>query len=149
MPCAIGRGGIVAAKREGDGATPTGRFALRRVYWRADRGPRPTTSLPCAPIGPHLGWSDDPADSAYNGPVPLDRRCSAERMRRGDPLYDIVVDMDFNRSPAIPFAGSAIFLHVWRKPRHPTEGCIAFAAPDLRWILMHWTPQSRVVIRQP
>jgi L,D-peptidoglycan transpeptidase YkuD (ErfK/YbiS/YcfS/YnhG family) len=31
-PCALGRGGVSPAKREGDGATPRGRFPLRRVW---------------------------------------------------------------------------------------------------------------------
>ena len=32
LRCALGRGGVTETKREGDGATPTGCFALRRVY---------------------------------------------------------------------------------------------------------------------
>jgi L,D-peptidoglycan transpeptidase YkuD (ErfK/YbiS/YcfS/YnhG family) len=47
----------------------------------------------------------------------------------------------------VPGRGSAIFLHVWRKPRHPTAGCIAFARDDLAWILAHWQRASRVVAR--
>ncbi len=46
-PCLIGRGGAVAAdaKREGDGATPRGRWPLREVLLRPDRGLDP----PAAP----------------------------------------------------------------------------------------------------
>ena len=32
--CALGRGGVCADKREGDGATPSGCFLLRRVLYR-------------------------------------------------------------------------------------------------------------------
>jgi len=37
LPVALGRGGIKANKREGDGGTPRGTFRLRRLWWRADR----------------------------------------------------------------------------------------------------------------
>ena len=33
--CAVGRGGVRAEKREGDGATPAGCWPLRRVLYRA------------------------------------------------------------------------------------------------------------------
>jgi len=32
LPVALGRSGILANKREGDGATPAGRFRLRRLW---------------------------------------------------------------------------------------------------------------------
>lgn len=146
FPCAIGRGGVTRDKREGDGATPAGSFALRAVWWRPDRG-RPPAFAPLRVAAPGLGWSDDPADPLYNRPAPLGRGFSAERMRRADPLYDLVGDIDWNRDPPEPGRGSAIFLHVWRKPRHPTEGCVALAEPHLRWILARWRPWSRVVVR--
>src|ERR1700679_1789328 len=43
VPVALGRGGIKADKREGDGGTPRGTFQPRQVWWRADRHPRPKT----------------------------------------------------------------------------------------------------------
>ena len=45
FPCALGRGGVSTTKREGDGATPAGRFPLRYVLFRADRLSRPPTAL--------------------------------------------------------------------------------------------------------
>ncbi|MEE3048097.1 MAG: hypothetical protein VX373_02110, partial [Pseudomonadota bacterium] len=65
--CALGRGGIAVRKREGDGVTPAGRFALETVDYRADRGPRPPGAIPAAAIAPDWGWGDDPQDPAgYN-----------------------------------------------------------------------------------
>ncbi|MEL6235287.1 MAG: L,D-transpeptidase family protein [Pseudomonadota bacterium] len=141
--CAIGRGGIRDDKREGDGATPAGVFRLRGVFLRRDRhaGPWPA-------IGPQLRWSDDPRDPGYNAPFrSFAPAYSAERLHRPDPLYDYVAALDHNWPDPLPGAGSAIFLHVWRRPRHPTEGCVAFAPGDIAWILARWRPWSRVVIR--
>ncbi len=146
IPCAIGRGGIAAAKREGDGATPAGRWRVLALRWRADRTARPRARLPLAPIGPRDGWSDDPRDPRYNQPVRHPHAFSAERMRRGDGLYDLVAILDHNAAGR-PGAGSAIFLHCWKAPRRPTAGCVAFRRRDLAAILARWTPASRVIVR--
>src|ERR1700722_4341386 len=41
IPVALGRGGIIANKREGDGGTPMGTFRPRRLWWRAGPPPPP------------------------------------------------------------------------------------------------------------
>ena len=71
--CALGSAGITGEKREGDGATPAGSFALRRVLYRVDRLAAPQCGLDIAPIGETDGWCDDPADPDYNRPVSLPR----------------------------------------------------------------------------
>ena len=48
FPCAVGRGGVVGRKTEGDGATPAGCWPLRRVLFRADRLETPPGGLPTA-----------------------------------------------------------------------------------------------------
>ena len=68
IPVVLGRTGIRANKREGDGATPRGRFRLRRLWWRADRGPKPPTLLPTARIDRRIAWCEDPGDRRYNRP---------------------------------------------------------------------------------
>ena len=148
IPCAIGKGGIVADKREGDGGTPVGVWRMESVHYRADRVLRPRTELPVSAIGPGDGWCDDPAEAGYNAPMRLPASCSHERMRRGDTLYDIVVVLDHNRHPPEPGKGSAIFVHCWRGARFPTAGCLAFRPRDLRWILDRWDPRhSRVIVK--
>lgn len=146
FPCAIGRGGILADKREGDGGTPTGRYQILGGMYRADRRAAPRGAA-LIPAGHRDIWSDDPKDPAYNalgrsGPVGF----SCERMRRGDALYDLVLFTDHNQ-PAKPGFGSAIFVHQWRGPRMPTAGCVAFRRRDLAWIWERWTPRSRLVIQ--
>lgn len=143
LPCAVGRAGIGEKRAEGDGVTPAGRHRIEAVL------ARPASRLPGARrIGPFDAWSDDPADPDYNRLVRRPRAFSHERMFRADRLYDLVAVLDWNRAPAVPGRGSAIFLHAWRKPRHPTAGCVAFAPRDLAWILARWTPRSRVLIGQ-
>ncbi|MFQ5437775.1 MAG: L,D-transpeptidase [Paracoccaceae bacterium] len=147
LPCAIGRGGIGRKRCEGDGITPTGCWRITGVGFRADRMSAPTFHGPIYPIGPADIWSDDPNDPAYNhGLRSRNHRFSHERLFRADPIYDLVAFLDFNQFRPIPGAGSALFLHPWRRPRHPTAGCIAFAPQALLFILGNWTPQSRVVI---
>ena len=132
FPCSVGRGGVVADKREGDGGTPAGAHRITGMLYRADRIARPAGWA--RPIGPGDLWSDDGADPAYNTRVRVPHRFSHERLRRADPLYDLILLTDWNMTPAVPGRGSAIFLHQWRRARYPTEGCIAFHRDHLAWI---------------
>lgn len=144
LPCTIGRGGLTRDKREGDGATPTGLHRVIGLLYRPDRVQRPH---PWAkPIGPRDLWCDDPAHPAYNHPVRAPFAASHEALRRADPLYDLVILTDWNWPCAQPGKGSAIFLHRWRRPGYPTEGCVAFAAPDLRWLVAHLRPGLRLCV---
>ncbi|MEM9046589.1 MAG: L,D-transpeptidase family protein [Pseudomonadota bacterium] len=147
LPCSVGRGGISVEKFEGDGVTPAGVYRLLWVYWRADRLAHPDTALQDRRLGPQQGWAETPADPAYNRPVTHPHDFAADRMARGDGLYDLCVVTDQNWEQ-VSGAGSAIFVHRWRKPRHPTAGCVAFRRRELLWILKHWRPWSRVIIRK-
>ncbi|MCW5752218.1 MAG: L,D-transpeptidase family protein [Alphaproteobacteria bacterium] len=150
LPCALGRGGRRADKREGDGATPTGRFPLRRMLYRADRMARPATRLPVRAIAPDDGWCDDPADGAnYNRPVRLPHRSSAERLWRPDHLYDLIVVLGHNDDPPVPFVGSAIFLHLARDAYAPTEGCVALEQAHLLWLLARAAEGDLLVVEPP
>ncbi len=135
--CALGRAGIIAAnrKREGDGATPAGLLPLRRLHYRADRGPIPATALPRSPIAPDDGWCDDPAHPDYNRLVRRPFAASHEEMWRSDDLYDIVGELGWNDAPVVPGRGSAIFLHLARADYGPTAGCVALARADLLEVL--------------
>jgi L,D-peptidoglycan transpeptidase YkuD (ErfK/YbiS/YcfS/YnhG family) len=142
--CVLGRGGIRADKREGDGATPAGSFPLRRALWRADRLRAPATALPITPIRPDDGWCDDPADAAYNRPVRLPHPARHERLWRDDHLYDLIVVPGHNDDPPAPGRGSAIFLHLARPDWGPTEGCVALALDDLLDILARCDTTTRL-----
>lgn len=135
LRCALGAGGVRADKVEGDGATPAGLLPLRRVLFRADRGPRPATTLPAEPIAPEDGWCDDPAHADYNRQVRLPHPARHERLWREDAVYDVVGVLGWNDAPVRPRRGSAIFLHLARPGLPPTEGCIALPGAELRRLL--------------
>lgn len=143
MPCALGRAGITAAKREGDGATPLGRMRVLCGYFRAgsfgeggslDMAPL-RTRLPMRPIRADLGWCDAPGDRNYNRPVRMSYLASHEAMRRADRLYDVVLVLDWNFSVRRQGRGSAIFLHLARPGFRPTEGCIAVSRRTMARLL--------------
>jgi L,D-peptidoglycan transpeptidase YkuD (ErfK/YbiS/YcfS/YnhG family) len=144
FPCVLGRSGRLSAKREGDGATPLGAFALRQAFYRPDRLMRPQTRLPMSPIRPFDGWCDAPEDRNYNRPVQHPYPASAENMWRKDGLYDLVVVMDYNERPRISGRGSAVFMHVAGAGLKPTEGCIALARPHLLRLLQAISPHTVV-----
>ncbi len=146
FPCAIGRGGIRAAKREGDGATPRGQHGLVGLLYRPDRVARSALPDWALPIGPRDLWSDDPAHEDYNLMVRAPYGHSHERLRRADPLYDIVLITDYNWPRAERGAGSAIFVHLWRGPRRPTAGCVAFRRDDLLWIVNRIGFGTRLIV---
>jgi L,D-peptidoglycan transpeptidase YkuD (ErfK/YbiS/YcfS/YnhG family) len=124
-----------ALKREGDGATPIGRWQARRLMFRRDRGLPPRTGLVLRRLQPRDGWCDAPHDPNYNRPVLHPYPASAEAMWRDDQLYDLVLVLSHNERPRLRGGGSAIFVHVARAGYEPTAGCIALAPRDLRLLL--------------
>lgn len=144
--CALGPAGIVAEKREGDGATPAGRFPLRRVLYRADRMAAPETGLPVSALRPEDSWCDAPDDPNYNRPVTLPYPASHERLWRDDAVYDIIVILGHNDDPPVPGRGSAIFLHVARPGYTDTEGCVALTLEDLKTVLAGCGPGDHLAV---
>lgn len=132
---ALGRGGVAAAKQEGDGVTPSGCFRLRWVYYRPDREATPLTGLPVRALDPGDGWCDAPADPLYNRPVRLPYAASCEFLWRSDRLYDLILVLGHNDRPVIAGAGSAIFVHVAADGFTATAGCVALRHADLRRLI--------------
>ena len=143
-PCTVGKGGISSRKREGDGATPRGVHSIVGMLYRPDRIARPTEWA--KPIGPLDLWSDDPTDQDYNMMVRAPYGPSHERLRRADPLYDLVILTDWNWPYAVRGRGSAIFIHQQRRPGYPTEGCIAFSRRDLHAIARQIRYRTRLIV---
>ncbi|MEW9919926.1 L,D-transpeptidase [Marimonas sp. MJW-29] len=143
-PCSIGKGGLSSRKREGDGATPRGIHRIVGMLYRPDRLARPADWA--LPIRPGDLWSDDPADEDYNMMVRAPYPHSHERLRRADPLYDLILLTDWNWPYAVKGRGSAIFVHQWRRPGYPTEGCIALSRADLQDIAPRIRHRTRLIV---
>jgi len=146
IPVVIGRSGIRANKHEGDGATPRGRFRLVRLWWRADRSPRPRSLLPVRPITPDLAWCEDTTDRRYNRPFRRSANEPGDRLWRDDRLYDFMIELDHNTRPRVAGRGSAVFVHVARPNRAPTAGCVALRADSLRRLLVRAGRGTRIAI---
>ena len=141
-----GRGGPI--KREGDGKSPAGAFAVRGAYGYAAH----------APVGTRISYTalddawrcvDDPASSHYNRildarGITVDWK-SAEMMRRPDALYTWVVDVAHNPS-ATPDSGSCVFLHVWGGADSTTSGCTAMADAKLTELIATLAPSAVFVL---
>jgi L,D-peptidoglycan transpeptidase YkuD (ErfK/YbiS/YcfS/YnhG family) len=146
-PVALGRGGILANKREGDGGTPRGSFRPVRLWWRADRAPRPATPLPVRRITAADAWCEDPDDRRYNRPIRVPAGQAGDRLRRQDHLYDFIVEIDHNMRPRVVRRGSAVFLHLARPGLAPTAGCVAMPKEKLRRLLKNLGRRTRIDIR--
>ncbi|MDQ6434018.1 L,D-transpeptidase [Mesorhizobium sp. LHD-90] len=148
FPCALGRGGISANKREGDGATPLGAMRLLGGYFRNDHVRIGGTPLTMEAIRADLGWCEVPDDRNYNRPVKMPYAASHETMRRTDPLYDYCIVLDWNISPRRRGRGSAIFFHLARPGFSPTQGCVAVTAQVMARLLPHLSRRTVLEVRR-
>jgi L,D-peptidoglycan transpeptidase YkuD (ErfK/YbiS/YcfS/YnhG family) len=142
LPAVAGRNGLapVGEKREGDGRTPSGVFALERGF-----GYEPlATRMPYIVLTPEMIWIDDARSDRYN--MLAEKRegegLSYEIMKRDDDLYKYGIVVEYNTRAIVPGAGSAIFFHVWHSPRTATAGCIAIAEPEMVRLLL-WLDPAR------
>jgi L,D-peptidoglycan transpeptidase YkuD (ErfK/YbiS/YcfS/YnhG family) len=138
----LGRSGLSSAKREGDGATPTGTYRLgTTVYGIA---PNPGTRLRYHRLTCGDWWDEDPRSSTYNrfrhvacGTRPAFGGRS-EALWRISPQYRYFAVIDYNTRPVVPGRGSAIFLHV---AVGSTAGCVSL--PESRLVrLLRWLKPS-------
>ncbi|MCG6537216.1 MAG: L,D-transpeptidase family protein, partial [Syntrophales bacterium LBB04] len=144
MEGVIGRNGFAppGKKREGDGRTPTGIFALGTVFGYSPSLP---TRLPYRQATVDDLWIDVSEAADYNRWVRRDatRAASFERMKRDDDLYKYGIVVEYNTNPVIKGYGSAIFFHLWRAAGVSTAGCIALSADDLLRIIKWLDPAAR------
>ncbi len=141
---AIGRSGITACKREGDGATPRAAMRLLYGYTRGDHVRLPPTALAMRRIRPDMLWCDAPASPSYNRPVRAPFAASHEKLNRDDDLYDVCIVIDWNVASRRRGAGSAIFFHLAKPGYAPTEGCVALSFADMRRLLPHLGHHTRI-----
>ena len=146
VKCALGREGIAEKKSEGDGITPLGVFSLLSVMVRSDRIALPDMALSISHINKDDGWCTDPKSTYYNKPIKLPFNSIHEKLYRRDKLYDIIIDVDYNRTEIIAGKGSAIFIHVASPNYSPTQGCVAIALSDLLKLLKSCDNNTKLII---
>ncbi len=147
LPAMLGRSGTTWMKREGDGATPNGRYRMRSLVIRPDRilgrslreGVFPTRIMRADD-----GWCEAPYSGRYNQPVRVAGSIAgqSDRMWRQDRLYDVVGVLDWNICPRVSNRGSAIFLHLTRLSQAPTAGCIALDPSDFMKLMAQIGPKT-------
>ena len=140
-------------KREGDGKSPAGIFALSSAFGYAPARDVSWIRLPYHAANEDVECVDDSRSRAYNRIVRRDTLAapdwtSHEEMRRDDELYRLGVFVDHNAAPPAPQGGSCIFLHIWRGPGTPTIGCTAMDPRELEALLRWLDPRSRPVLVQ-
>ncbi|MCX7821006.1 MAG: L,D-transpeptidase family protein [Brevinematales bacterium] len=142
----IGKNGFarVGEKKEGDGKTPSGIFKVGFTFGYADKA---DTKMPYRQATTNDFWVDDVSSPLYNQWVRGKPEAkSMEKMRRSDHLYKWGIVVEYNMSPIIPGKGSAIFVHVWRKPFSPTTGSISLSEEDILYIFKWLEPGKNPVV---
>ena len=137
-------------KREGDGKSPAGVFAIGRAFGYAASV---RTGLDYQAMNTN-DWCIDVPESAYYNRI-IDRSVvkapdldkSSEPMRRdlhvnGDQRYREGFVIEHNPGGATPRGGSCIFAHLWKAPGETTSGCTAMAPASME-ALLAWLDTRR------
>ncbi|WP_405497351.1 L,D-transpeptidase [Nocardia sp. NBC_00511] len=127
--------------------TPQGVWTLTEAFGIApDNG----TRLPYRQVTQSDWWVSDVRSPYYNthyacapGSCPFDES-AGEDLGTAGPAYDHAVVIDYNRSPVVPGAGSAYFLHVG--DGHPTAGCVTLSLAELNTVMRWLDPARKPVI---
>ena len=135
LKCSVGKSGIRSQKKEGDFATPKGKFKLGLLYYRKDRIKLPKCKIIKKIIKKNTGWCDDSKSRKYNREISFPFKYRAEKLYRKDKIYDLFINIKYNTCPVIKDKGSAIFLHIADNKYKPTKGCIAISKNDFLKIL--------------
>ncbi len=142
LQAAIGRSGVTARKREGDGGTPIASMKLLNGFVRGERIRLPQTPLSMRRIGRDMLWCDAPKHASYNRLVTqrsgASFKASHEEMMRSDGLYDVCLVMDWNITSRKRHGGSAIFFHLIKPGYQSTAGCVAVHPRDMKRLLPHF-----------
>ena len=134
----VGRNGLSARHREGDGTTPTGTYGIGPVVYGLD--PDPGVRFRYHRLACGDWWDEDPRSATYNtfhhvacGTSPPFGGGS-EALWRITPAYRLFALIEYNVAPVVPGRGSAIFLHV--DTGRPTNGCVSLPRTELRSLLV-------------
>ena len=135
LRAALGRGGVTAFKREGDGGTPRAAMTVLTGFRRGGMLTPDNVGMSLHRAGCRDGWCDAPGHAAYNSHVRLPFPAGHETLIRDDVLYDFGFVLDWNIRSRRRGMGSAIVLHVAKPGFPPTQGCIALSRRDMLRIM--------------
>lgn len=144
-----GAPGSVAEKKEGDGRSPAGVFALGEAFGTKIDALSRGMGWPVGRVDAQDVWVDDPQSGAYNTRRRLSELPDAPPWRSAESLstYALALVIHHNDAPVVPGAGSAIFLHAWDLDR-ATAGCTGISFEDLRAIVAWLDPAASPVLVQ-
>lgn len=148
--CKLGKGGVVnaAKKQEGDQKTPAGKYPLKQMMYRNDRGDQPKTVLPVRIIEKGDYWCEDVDDPRYNTLIKIDNYHDTLGLWRSRQIFDIIVVIGHNENPVVAGKGSGIFMHLMNEDKSPSAGCITFERKDLMDILSAVRLDTNLVIHE-
>jgi len=144
----VGRNGLSAHHREGDGTTPTGTFGIGPVVYGLD--PNPGLRLRYHRLVCGDWWDEDARSPTYNTfrhvacgtSTPF--RGGSEALWRITPAYRLFALIQYNVAPIVPGRGSAIFLHV--DTGRATNGCVSLPLGELRGLLRRLRPGAAISV---
>ncbi len=133
-------------KKEGDGRSPAGIFALGGLWVTNATPVQHDPAIPYVKVGSADLWVTDPAcPKLHNRHVRLNHPASTpwelkEQMRQTDYPHSIKMLVHHNtvESVGTPIvgAGSSIFFHIWRRDgAAPTAGCTGMQEENLRAVI--------------
>ena len=146
LKCSIGKSGISAKKKEGDSATPKGKFKIVMLYYRNDRIKNLKCKIKKKIIKKNMGWCDDSRSKKYNCEIKFPFKYGAEKLYRRDSRYDLFIEIKYNKKPVIKYKGSAIFLHIANKNFKATKGCVAILKKDFIKMIPYMTKNTKILI---
>jgi L,D-peptidoglycan transpeptidase YkuD (ErfK/YbiS/YcfS/YnhG family) len=141
-PARLGRNGLSADRREGDGTTPAGTFRIHPTMYGNEANPGVRFRYRRIRCGDW--WDEDPASPTYNTfqHVPCGRRppfrVVSPGMWQSPTAYPYLAVVEFNMNPVVRDRGSGIFLHA--QTGTATNGCVSLDRDDLRRVLRRLRP---------
>ena len=140
-----GKNGFTKNKIEGDKKTLKGIFLLGKLFVRTDKIKNLKTNFIINSITKTMTWLDDPNNKNYNTLINTNSN-QTEKLYRNDNVYDLILVIEYNSNPVVPYKGSAIFIHIMEKNYKPTKGCLALKKEDFIEILSTLNPNDKIKI---
>ena len=144
----VGRAGVSANRREGDGTTPAGTYRIGATMY--GNAPNPGVRFRYRRLRCGDWWDEDASSPTYNSfqHVPCGTRPpfggASEGMWEQPRPYPHLAVVEYNMRPVVPARGSGIFLHA--QTGGPTNGCISLRRAELVTVLRWLRPAAAPVI---